>query len=151
MKNNIAKITTVVIIAIAIVAAIATILRNEKVQNISKIIYGERDTYRLHHQPVYGEYYTIESLSVANDKTFIIGRKMESSLSQNKDGDTIIKIEPQSSAREIEVPTKKVIGLKSKAIYFTVVIVDNVETLIYFSNDNEVIKHLINTRKSSGA
>lgn len=124
--------------------------RNEKLKSAVTSFNAERDSYRSHHRPQDGWYYSIESVSTepVSKKVFIIGRNMQPTMSTSKDGAVTVSLQPNGQLREIEVPSKTA-GLKSVGAYFTVKTVDGTPTLIYFPNEQEVIKHMIQSRDIS--
>lgn len=148
--KTISIVIRLVVIA-GIVGVIALVGRNEKLKSSINSFNAERDAYRSHHKPVEGWYYSVESVSTepVSKKTFIIGRNMQPLLKKLEDGTVSISLEPNGRLYEVEVPVRTA-GLKSVGAYFTVKTVDRKRTLIYFPNEQEVIKSMIHARDTSG-
>lgn len=150
--KNIAKIGRIfgylLVIAI-LVGGFTFVSRNEKLKSVAASFNAERDSYRSHHRPQDGWYYSVESISTEpiSKKTFIIGRNMQPKFNTSKDG-VLVSLEPNGRLYEVEVPMKTA-GIKSIKAFFTVKTVDGKPTLIYFPSEQEVIKSMIQARDIS--
>ena len=100
-------------------------------------------TYRAHHEAKQGWYYQTKSISSSGKKTFIIAMNVRPGVEMVKSGETQVALTENGSLVEIEVPAKYV-GPKTGP-YFTVKVVDGIQTTIYFPNKIEMVRHALNT------
>ena len=141
------RIATYMLTIAVLVGGMAFFARNEKLRKVAVSFNAERDAYRSHHQPTPNWYYSVVSVTTEGDKTFIIGRNMQSVVETTAKGVVTISLRENGKLREIEVPSKKV-GLETGGPkFFTVKTVEGVPTLIYFVTEQSVIQSMIQARE----